>query len=673
MMLLQVSVFVYKLRTFFTTTARRGAIKCLSFALLVLVSTFGYASTWTPLTNLAPSTIQLMMQLTDGSVLVQSYNGQTWMKLTPDARGSYINGTWSLLAPSPTPRLYFASQVLPDGRVFVVGGEYSGPGLLANWSNTGEIYDPVANTWSSITPYPSQSGCPQISYVSGNVTAGSPQITGIYPYASGLVPGWSVSGFGIPAGTSIVSIDSPTQITVSNAATASRNANQYIFNHSYRLTACLGDDPSILLLGGKILVGNLINSNTFIYDPASDSWIPSGTKVYVDSSDEEGWAKVGDGNVLNYDLFKSEATGGSYAEVYNPTTGAWFGISPSDGTATGFIPQLSSFAVGSELGPILRLQDGRMLIIGATQHTAIYSPSINNWAAGPDITGFLNGIASPFGADDAPGALLPNGHVVFAADAGPSRFTSSGDITSGSNIITNIPSTAILQVGWSVSGSGIASGSRISSVDSPTQVRLSLNATATVVGDSITWGGVFSAPTQLFDFNPNTNTISPVSPAIPDTNLGGQPAYPTRMLVLPTGQVLFSDSSARLWVYTADGLANPALRPVINGVTYNGGGTFTLSGKQLNGQSAGASYGDDDQMNSNYPIIRMVDHTGNVFYARTTNWSSVGVDGPTTPETVNFTLNPAITPGNYSLIVSGAGISSFPVFIEITLDEVNKQ
>src|SRR5262245_25159322 len=123
MMLLQVSVFVYKLRTFFTTTARRRAIRCLSFAPLVLVSTFGCSSILTPLTNPAPSTIQLMMQLTDGSVLVQSYNGQTWMKLTPDATGSYINGTWSLLAASPTPRLYFASQVLPDGRVFVVGGE----------------------------------------------------------------------------------------------------------------------------------------------------------------------------------------------------------------------------------------------------------------------------------------------------------------------------------------------------------------------------------------------------------------------------------------------------------------------------------------------------------------------------------------------------------------------
>jgi hypothetical protein len=336
---------------------------------------------------------------------------------------------------------------------------------------------------------------------------------------------------------------------------------------------------------------------------------------------------------------------------------------------------LSSSALGFELGPLLRLQDGRILAIGATQHTALYNGSttpLPTWAAGSDIIGTLNGISSPFGADDAPAAILPNGHVVIAADAGASAFTSSGNITSSSNIITNIPSTAILQVGWGVRGTGIPAGARIASVDSTSQIHINVNATATTVGVPLTFGGTFSAPTQLFDFNPNTGVISPLSPAILDTNLATSAAYPTRMLILPTGQLLFSDSSSQVWAYTPDGLPNPALRPVINGVTYNGGGNFTLTGKQLNGQSAGAAYGDDDQMDSNYPIVRMVNSAGNVFYARTTNWSSVGVDGGSTPQTVNFTLNPSMTAGNYSVIVSGAGISSFPLFINITQDEVDK-
>jgi hypothetical protein len=144
------------------------------------------------------------------------------------------------------------------------------------------------------------------------------------------------------------------------------------------------------------------------------------------------------------------------------------------------------------------------------------------------------------------------------------------------------------------------------------------------------------------------------------------------MLVLPTGQVLFSNGGAQIWAYTPDGAPNPALRPVINSIAYNGGGLFTLTGTQLNGQSAGAAYGDDAQMDSNYPIIRMTNAAGNVFYARSSNWSAI-VDGGTTPETVTFTLNPGVTPGDYSLVVSGAGISSIPVTVNITAAQVAGQ
>jgi hypothetical protein len=95
-----------------------------------------------------------------------------------------------------------------------------------------------------------------------------------------------------------------------------------------------------------------------------------------------------------------------------------------------------------------------------------------------------------------------------------------------------------------------------------------------------------------------------------------------------------------------------------------------LTGTQLNGQSAGASCGDDDQMNENYPIVRLQDPaTGNVYYCRTMNWSSVSVGGHQ-PETVDFTLPSAVTPGSYELTVIGAGIASQAVQIRITADEL---
>ena len=152
------------------------------------------------------------------------------------------------------------------------------------------------------------------------------------------------------------------------------------------------------------------------------------------------------------------------------------------------------------------------------------------------------------------------------------------------------------------------------------------------------------------------------------------PAFITRMLVLPTGQLMFVDSSNQPWVYTGNG-GPPfdSYLPTITGVTSNGGGSYTLTGTQLNGQSAGAAYGDDAQMNENYPIVRL--QTANpsngicapnaancrMYYARTSNWSSVAVGGGSTPQTVNFTLPAGIPSGAYLLTVTGAGITSAPV------------
>jgi hypothetical protein len=640
----------------------------------------GNAATWTPLANPFPDAPSTMILLTDGTVMVHSYlGGQSWMRLTPDENGSYANGVWNLnpIPPMRIPRLYFASQVLPDGRLWVLGGEYSGPLLDFSWTPTGEIYDPIANSWSDIAPYPGQTnGCPglTITYFA-NTTMGSNVISGILT-TDQFQPGWQVSGTGIPADTTITSVDSGSQVHISNHATATGTGVPLQFQGVAR--ACFGDVPSILIPGGKILAGNLSNNNAFIYTVATDSWSRAASKIYSDQSDEESWVKLAGGKILTYDIFQSVNAQSGYAELYDPAANLWTGISPADGTAGGTLPLLSSFDLGAELGPGLRLQDGRVLVIGANQHTALYAPATNTWSAGPDLIGTLNGRPAPFGADDAPAAILPNGHVLIAADAGPSSVKSKGNTTAGSTIITDIPSTALLQPGWSVQQTTLTNpliipfNTVITSVDSPTQIHISNPATATAIGLGITFGGTFSNPTQLFDFNPQSGTISPATPVLPDPFLD-EPAFVTRMLVLPTGQVLFSDSSTQLWIYTPDGPPNPKLRPVVNQVSYKGHGVFTVTGKQLNGQSAGSSYGDDVQTDENYPIVRLVNAFGKVSYARTTNWSTVDVGGGNMVETVNFTLNPALVAGNYSLIVSGAGISSFPMSVSVTQGEVNRQ
>jgi hypothetical protein len=122
----------------------------------------GTASPWTPLKNSPPFTTPGTMLLeSNGTVLVHDEPDNNkiaatneWFKLTPNSKGSYIDGTWSKIASMPNnyAPLYFGSAILPDGRMIVEGGEYLV--AKATWTNEGAIYNPVTNKWASVAPPP---------------------------------------------------------------------------------------------------------------------------------------------------------------------------------------------------------------------------------------------------------------------------------------------------------------------------------------------------------------------------------------------------------------------------------------------------------------------------------------------------------------------------------------
>jgi len=97
-----------------------------------------------------------MILLSDGRIMVQEEATEHWHALTPDHNGSYIHGTWSPLADMSFWRRYYASGMLKDGRIVLIGGEQSGAG---GDTNKGEIYDPVSDSWS---PMPSPPGWAQV-------------------------------------------------------------------------------------------------------------------------------------------------------------------------------------------------------------------------------------------------------------------------------------------------------------------------------------------------------------------------------------------------------------------------------------------------------------------------------------------------------------------------------
>ena len=106
--------------------------------------------------------------LTDGTVMAHVSCTTAWYRLTPDANGDYIAGTWRKTAPLPAgyaPR-FFSSAILSDGRLIIEGGEYNGAACKDVETNLGAIYDPRADTW---TPAPAPTGWKEIGDASGIV------------------------------------------------------------------------------------------------------------------------------------------------------------------------------------------------------------------------------------------------------------------------------------------------------------------------------------------------------------------------------------------------------------------------------------------------------------------------------------------------------------------------
>ena len=457
---------------------------------------------WATLSNQPTFNASTMLLLTDGTVMCQGENTKNWWRLTPDATGSYVNGHWSALADMQDSRLYYTSALLADGRVIVAGGEYSDAG---GDTDRAEIYDPVANNWTSI----------------GN-------------------PGWGQ----------------------------------------------IGDAVSCLLADGRLLMGNLTDGRTALYDPTSNTWTATGSMAA--RSNEETWTLLPDGSVVTVSCADHP-----HAERYIPATGTWI----SAGSTPVELVQGSSI----EIGPALLLPDGRVFAVGATGHTALYTPSgdqtgTGSWAAGPDFPTDSSGRLLK--AKDAPGCLLPNGRVLCVA--GPA-------------------------------------------------------------GDA---AGDWPSPTMFFEFDgANLDRV-------PDPPNAGTVIYEGRMLLLPTGEVLYSAGTAAMYAYQPDPGGQSSWKPVITSTStdLHTGATYVLQGQQLNGLSQAVSYGDDAQMATNYPLVRIRNLAdGAVVYCRTFNHSTMGVATGSATVSTSFTVPSSAPQGDYALSVVANGIASDELSVKVDL------
>jgi hypothetical protein len=156
----------------------------------------------------------------------------------------------------------------------------------------------------------------------------------------------------------------------------------------------------------------------------------------------------------------------------------------------------------------------------------------------------------------------------------------------------------------------------------------------------------------------------------------GPPNAPTdgsffgNMLVLPSGQILFTDFSTDVELYnpTIKGNDRQFQRTIAPFVVFapqwvTSGGSYEVYGFLFNGVTQGAAYGDDVQGATNFPLVRITNlKTSHVFYSRTHDHSSMAVASERLVST-HFDVPADQESGLSRLEVVANGIASQPVFV----------
>lgn len=166
---------------------------------------------------------------------------------------------------------------------------------------------------------------------------------------------------------------------------------------------------------------------------------------------------------------------------------------------------------------------------------------------------------------------------------------------------------------------------------------------------------------QFFEWNGSSISYVAAPP-----NAVADASYVGHLLVLPSGQIMFTDFSNNVEIFTPAGTYNAAWAPTIKSAPYalEPGHSYTISGTQFNGMSQASAYGDDVQNATNYPLVRIVNQaTGHVFYCHTHGPSTMAVATGNATVSTHFDVPANVETGVSELFVVANGIPSSPYWI----------
>ena len=365
--------------------------------------------------------------------------------------------------------------------------------------------------------------------------------------------------------------------------------------------------------------------------------------------------------------------------IYNPLTNAWTVVNPPSGWST----------IGDS--PAIVLPDGTFMMGQGGQPSkqqVTFDASTLTWTA-------VTGSGKADGFSEKGFALLPNGSVltVDTEDSTSSETFNPSPLkwsTAGSTIVS-LPNSGGLGIVPEMGPLMQRPDATVVAFGATTHLSIYTSSTGTWAqgpdypgGDDIADGnasilpdgnilvdtspGVFNGTGAFYEFTFPGNTF--VKAPATATSATKQ-SWQGRQLLHPTGQVLWcvADGSTKdVEIYTSAGTVNPAWAPTITSVptSITRGTTYTVSGTQFNGLSAGTAYGDDGHMATSFPLVRLTNAaTKHVFYARTSNFSTMGIATGSAVVSAQFVVPTTAETGKSQLVVVANGIASKPSIVNI--------
>jgi len=347
--------------------------------------------------------------LTDGTVLSHGGALNQWVILTPDKKGSYVNGTWKSVAGSTHARSGATQHVLRDGRFFQAGGEYiDGPACTAALCPSAEIYDPVTNKWTDAATAPYDVGDTGSATLPDGRLLYSTRAGNMIQIYDPTKDTWTKSGT-MPLGTG----DENAWANLQNGAILAVGFNKdgaALYNPAkgtWKRTGAVpsgfdtGDTGGItLMFDGRVFVYGL-NFHSYIYTPGATaddagSWV-EGPQL-LDTEAEDEYSDILPNGLVMGGLVHVMFGPGTVLQLFDPTTNTVSKATPPANNDANIpidyvnLPNGQVMVTGSGADYILTLDSGPQDAWRPTVSSVTYDDTSGTYTlTGTQITGLVNG------------------------------------------------------------------------------------------------------------------------------------------------------------------------------------------------------------------------------------------------------------------------------------------